>query len=182
MATGVLSTSSPFDQLLEMERLCLGQDAGGSGVVGERTWTGLAFRLAGTQMVVALDQVAEIMAVPMLIDVPGTRHWVRGIANLRGSVMTVVDLPAYLGIRDRTDSPRCRLLVFAGEGWFTALMVDEILGMRGFAENERAQSVTIFDSSLRPYVSGHFGSDCDRWWVFDPPQLLNDKRFLTASD
>ena len=96
--------------------------------------------------------------------------------------MTVVDLPAYLGMRDRTDSPRCRLLVFAGDGWFTALMVDEILGMRGFAEGERAQSVTIFDSALRPYVSGHFGSDSDRWWVFDPPQLLNDKRFLTASD
>lgn len=133
-------------------------------------------------MVIALDQVAEIMAVPLLIDVPGTRTWLRGIANLRGSVMTVVDLPAYLGIRDRTDSPRCRLLVFAGDGWFTGLMVDEILGMRDFADSERVHSVTIFDSALRPYVSGHFGSDSDRWWVFDPPQLLNDKRFLTASD
>jgi chemotaxis signal transduction protein len=61
-------------------------------------------------------------------------------------------------------------------------MVDEVLGMRGFAEHERAESTTIFDSALRPYVSGYFGSDSDRWWVFDPPQLLNDKRFLSASD
>ena len=96
--------------------------------------------------------------------------------------MTVVDLPAFLGIRQRTDSSRNRLLVFAGDGWFTALLVDEVLGMRGFAEHEQTESTTIFDSALRPYVSGYFGSDSDRWWVFDPPQLLNDKRFLAASD
>jgi twitching motility protein PilI len=106
-----LAALPPFDQLLEIERQCLGHDATAPGVAGSAAWTGLAFRLAETQMVVALEQVAEIMAVPKLVDVPGTRPWVRGIANLRGTVMTVVDLPAFLGIRQRTDSPRNRLLV-----------------------------------------------------------------------
>lgn len=181
MSAKELAALSPFDQLAQIERLCVGQDAG-PGVAGSAGWTGLAFKLAATQMVVALDQIAEIMGVPTLSNVPGTKPWVRGIANLRGTVMTVVDLPAFLGVRQRTDVLRSRLLVFAGDGWFTGLMVDEVLGMRSFGEFERAEATTIFDSALRPYVSGHFGSEDDRWWVFDPPQLLNDTRFLAASD
>jgi purine-binding chemotaxis protein CheW len=58
----------------------------------------LAFSLAGEDYLVAIERVRELVAAAPLTPLPGAPRWVRGVFNLRGSVVPLVDLGVKLGV------------------------------------------------------------------------------------
>jgi twitching motility protein PilI len=172
----------PFDLLVDLEALTLRHDnvdgrGRGAGVI----WTGLGFRIGEWRLLVRLDQVAEVASVPDLTRVPGARPWLRGIANLRGTVLSVADLSLFLGMRQVVDGAQSRVLVFEGENWFSGVVVDEVLGMRTFYEGDRVVDIDRVESDLETYVSDAYKSEGFLWRVFEPSRLLTDNRFLAAA-
>jgi purine-binding chemotaxis protein CheW len=57
----------------------------------------LTFCIDGEEYAVAILQVREILQYEQLTRVPSTPAWIRGVMNLRGSVVPVADLAAKLG-------------------------------------------------------------------------------------
>ena len=57
----------------------------------------LAVQVAGHNYLLPLEQAGEIFSWPGVLRVPYTNTWFWGVANLRGSLVGVVDLGAYLG-------------------------------------------------------------------------------------
>lgn len=51
-----------------------------------------------------VSDVREILATPEITTVPFAPHWVEGLANVRGEIVTVISLPARLG--DTVASPQ----------------------------------------------------------------------------
>ena len=43
-----------------------------------------------------MDDVSEILPPPETIRVPGVTHWVNGLANIRGSLMPILDMNGFL--------------------------------------------------------------------------------------
>lgn len=60
----------------------------------------LTFMLAGEEYAIAILRVREILECPAVTRVPGTPVFVRGVVNLRGTVLPVIDLAAKLGLGD----------------------------------------------------------------------------------
>ena len=175
-------TIHPFEQLLDIERRSLRHElSGGRSTAAGAVWSGLGFRVGDWQLAVTLAEVAEIVKVPSLTRVPGAKGWVHGIANLRGTVLTVVDLAGFLGLQKRRSRMQTRLLVLRAEAWTSGLMVDEVYGMRAFYEGDEATDVEPVASALQPYVTGAFRSDGSAWYVFNPSRLLNDSGFLATA-
>ena len=58
----------------------------------------LTFFLAGEEYAITILKVTEILECAVLTKVPGAPGWVRGVINLRGSVVPVVDLGVKFGI------------------------------------------------------------------------------------
>jgi len=58
----------------------------------------LSFALAGDEYAVGLLQVREILECGALTRVPGVPPWIRGVLNLRGSVLPVIDLASKFGL------------------------------------------------------------------------------------
>lgn len=52
----------------------------------------LTFMIAGEEYAISLLQVKEIIEYDTVTPVPKTPEWVRGVINLRGSVVPVIDL------------------------------------------------------------------------------------------
>jgi purine-binding chemotaxis protein CheW len=63
-----------------------------------RTSQYLTFFLAGEEYAVGILQVHEILEVDAITRVPSSPAWIRGVINLRGSVVPVVDLALKLGL------------------------------------------------------------------------------------
>jgi purine-binding chemotaxis protein CheW len=58
----------------------------------------LTFLTAGEEYAFDLLKVKEIIEYTIITTVPNTRAWIRGVTNLRGSVVPVVDLAVKFGL------------------------------------------------------------------------------------
>jgi purine-binding chemotaxis protein CheW len=71
-------------------------------------------------------QVQEILRVSALTRVPHAPFPVRGVTNLRGYVLPVVDLRVRLGIAPEEPGPRHRVMVVQSRGRLIGLLVDAV--------------------------------------------------------
>jgi hypothetical protein len=89
----------PFELLAELERRGRAVTAAAASEnPGAREWVGVAFRMAGELYLAAREETREVLAVPPgLTRIPGAKTWVKGIANVRGQLLPILDLRQYLG-------------------------------------------------------------------------------------
>jgi twitching motility protein PilI len=66
-----------------------------------RSASWLAVECAGQGLLVSLPSAGEIFALSPVLPVPHTARWFLGVANLRGQLHGVVDLGAFLGLRQQ---------------------------------------------------------------------------------
>ncbi len=75
----------------------------------------LSFTLAGCDYGVPILHVKEILQYEAITRVPSVPRWVRGVINLRGAVVPVVDLALKFGLPETAITPRtCILIVETG--------------------------------------------------------------------
>jgi twitching motility protein PilI len=142
-----------------------------------RFWTGIGFRLSGIDYVVHLNEVAEIISIPPYTTVPGAKNWVKGLANIRGTLLPIMDLHGYLGSKAPHALRRQRLLVVNHDGIHCGVIVDEVLGMNHYEHEDRIQDVPINDESMKPYLDGGFYSGEKLWTVFSLNTLAENPSF-----
>ena len=167
----------PSGRRLEIDRHELGQDvpapAAGGGL--------LAVCVGQWRLMFAMDEVTEIISLPRITRVPGMQPWLLGIANLRGNVIAVIDLQAFLGDKPASFMAGSRLLLVHSGEWRYGFVVDEIIGMRHFGPEQERNDLATVASGLQPYLTRIFVSEQTQWLVFDVGRLLNDPRFLQAT-
>lgn len=120
--------------------------------------------LSGVQSVVfALDDLAcalpgdavqGIERLPDITPVPNVVNWVLGVVPLRGAVLSVVDLRAFLGLPSLPISNRSRLLVVNQRGMTIGFVVDAILELRSDKPAERPREGVSLAQWIAPYGAG----------------------------
>jgi len=127
----------PFELLLALEQWARDIAAGARDGAAGQEWIGVAFRMGGETFLVARDEAREVMGVPSPITrVPGARPWIRGLANVRGQLLPVIDLKQYFGSGESAPGRNTRVIVVNHREIPAGLIVDEVLGFRRFAERE----------------------------------------------
>ncbi|MDA8420092.1 MAG: chemotaxis protein CheW [Pseudomonadota bacterium] len=144
-------------------------------------WSGLGFRAAGMTLITPLDHVSEVLPCPAVTFVPGTAPWVKGIANVRGNLFTVVDLQEYLGKDPMTMNDRVRLLIMNVASLSTGLLVNEVLGLRHFDEEQERHDASSLDDAVRAHVRGAFLRDGTLWGIFDMHSLAESESFNSVA-
>ncbi|UCE90463.1 MAG: purine-binding chemotaxis protein CheW [Pseudomonadota bacterium] len=146
-----------------------------------RTWSGIGFRLGDTRMVSALDEVNEILPYPALTRVPGALPWVKGLANIRGTLLPVMDLAGLLeGDNTRLDR-QTRILVI-NQGDVTAgLVVNEALGLRHFFEEEKTERIPKVSEPVRTHLVGAYQQGSVHWGVFSVQRLIASSKFMQVA-
>jgi len=90
----------------------------------------LTFRLAEQEYGIEILNVQEIMGMMPVTHVPRTPEFVRGVVNLRGKVIPVVDLRLKFGMDGKADSDKtCIIVVQLNDGnsvVTTGFIVDEV--------------------------------------------------------
>lgn len=74
----------------------------------------------------SLDLVWETVHLPTLTQVPGSPPRVAGVCHYRGRILTVVDLPSYLGHDSAPLTPQTRALIVGRDAPEVALMIDGV--------------------------------------------------------
>ncbi len=173
----------PFELLKELERRSQVALAGSAGEGVQATeWVGIGFRLGAEQFIVPRDEVREVLMVPGSITrVPGAKAWLKGLANVRGHLLPLVDLRAFLGAGAGGTGRSARVLVINGGEYPAGILVDEVSGFRRFLESEHSQATPETMIRCEQYLAGSFERDGDLWPVFSAQRLVGADEFFAAA-
>ena len=145
------------------------------------TWAGLAFKVAGIRVLAPMGEVSEILNFPTVITrVPGARVWVKGVANVRGNLLPIIDLQAFLGGKSVLPGRRSRVLVINRCGVTTGLLVGDVQGMRHFTDEERISSARI-EGVIGRFIQAAFENKQGIWPVLSMDRLAKDETFRMAA-
>jgi purine-binding chemotaxis protein CheW len=101
-------------------------DARGAGTLEEEEQF-VVFRLANEEYGAPIDSVQEIVRVPEeLTRLPKAPVFIKGVVNLRGSVLPVVDQRTRFDLPDIERNDRQRIMVFTINGVRTGFIVDSV--------------------------------------------------------
>lgn len=174
-----MSIASPFELLQALDRRCRKNSAGlPAATEDENVWMGIGFSLEGVSLVARMDEVSEILTPPETIRVPGVKQWIKGLANIRGSLMPVIDLKRFLMDRGAASAKDNRVLVINKSGLDAALLVDQVYGMRRFKQDDMQRENNVELGHLGEYLNGCFESNDQQWNVFSMEKLIADEKFL----
>jgi purine-binding chemotaxis protein CheW len=86
----------------------------------------LTFALDREEFGIPVTQVREVIRVSDITRVPQAPAHVRGVANLRGRILAVVELRSRLGLPPAEPTPHSRVVVVEVRGRILGLLVDAV--------------------------------------------------------
>jgi purine-binding chemotaxis protein CheW len=120
----------------------------------------LVFSLGGSKFGIPIQQVTELDKLPRITPVPNVPDWVRGVTNLRGEILSVLDLRLLLGMERRESLERGRILVVRlGEDLTAALVVDEVNGIAKYAQERLTPAGAGEGEKVIPLLDGIYSSE-----------------------
>jgi twitching motility protein PilI len=173
----------PFELLKELERRSRSVTAGNAPeAAAGHEWVGVAFRMGGETFLVAREETREVLGYPAVVTrIPGAKNWVKGLANIRGQLLPMLDLRQFLGSGATTPGRNTRIVVINHREIPAGLIVDEVLGFRRFAEpefnSEPPPTVIRCDS----YLAGAFRRGGEVWPVLSLKSLVESQSFIQAA-
>jgi twitching motility protein PilI len=173
----------PYELLRELDRRARAAAQGNTdSTASGAEWVGIAFRLGGEAFLLAREETREVMGYPTAVTrVPGAKNWIRGLSNVRGQLLPVIDVRAFLGSGGTTVSRATRVLVANHREIPAGLVVDEVMGFRRFYESEFSADLPPTLLRCERYLAGAFKRGAEVWPVFSVRGLLESQQFLQAA-
>jgi len=135
----------------------------------------LAFSLLEREFAIKAEYLQGVERLTDITPVPNIASWVKGVINLRGSIASVVDLRAFLGIEGFPYNPLTRLLSVQCNDMAICLIVDRVSEMVLIPDiaiiSPTARQANI-PSWAAPYVSGSALLDMRLIMLLDAARLL----------
>ncbi len=173
----------PFELLKELEKRSRNLAPGSAPeTAAGREWVGVAFRMGGETFLVAREETREVLGYPAVVTrIPGAKSWVKGLANIRGQLMPMLDLRQFLGSGATTAGRNTRIVIVNHREIPAGLMVDEVLGFRRFAEPEFNAEPPPTVIRCDSYLAGAFRRGGEVWPVLSLKSLVESQSFLQAA-
>ncbi|MFT8370982.1 MULTISPECIES: chemotaxis protein CheW [Acetobacter] len=112
----------------------------------------IVFAVGDQEYCIPILSVREIRGFEKTTALPFAPHYVCGAINLRGIILTVIDLAVYLNVEPQADNPRrVVIIVESRNGTVCGLLVDRVIDMADVNLSD-IQAVAEEDSSLSGLV------------------------------
>ncbi|MCX6023653.1 MAG: chemotaxis protein CheW [Chloroflexi bacterium] len=165
--------SAAVDRILRERARLLAQTPPQEGAAVETPM--LLFRLGAEQYAVELALLRAVQPSDGITAVPGAPSSIAGILNVRGEIVTVLDLATALNLRPAAPpAPNTTVVLAEAPQGRVGLLVDEVLGVRPLALETLDRPF-----SGRDFARGIAGASII---VLDLLQLLSDGRFEVLDD
>jgi purine-binding chemotaxis protein CheW len=137
----------------------------------------VTFFLDNEKYGIKVMQVQEVLRLTEIAPVPGAPHYVLGIINLRGNVVTVIDSRKRFGLPDKEPDDATRIVIIEAGDNVVGILVDsvaEVVDLRA-SEIESAPNVGTDESSK--YIQGVSSQDKELLILVDVDKLLSDEEW-----
>ncbi len=131
--------------------------------------------------------VTDIRPKEALTHVPRTPDWIAGVMNLRGRILSVIDLRAYLGLPPSAEPPEGVLVVVELPTMEVILLVDDVPGVEVLPICQDLSEDTLLHHLPMEYVRAmveyqNIPGNQRHATVLDVQALLSDRRLVVHED
>ncbi len=114
----------------------------------------VVFRLAGESYGIDIFRVNEIIRLREITPIPRTDQHIRGLVNLRGKTIPVVDLHARFSIASNEDTDSTRIIVVESDQGNVGVVVDEVREVITLDPEQIEQTPALVTSVDTEFVRG----------------------------
>ena len=118
----------------------------------------IVFKIGKEEYGLHIDQIKEVVLTPNVTPVPEVSDYVKGVANVRGNIISIVDLERRFGvIKQGNDETLGKYtLVVASDEYKLGILVKEVPNTLNIStsEIEESQNVIGDEASSGQYING----------------------------
>lgn len=119
----------------------------------------IAFRIGDQEFCVDIMQVREIRGWTQATPLPRAPAYVKGVINLRGAVLPIVDLGARLGLTTTEPTARHVIMVVNQGGRTIGLLVEAVSDIIDVTQDMVQPTPDVACDTVKQFVKGLFAID-----------------------
>jgi len=145
----------------------------------------LTFHVAGDEYAISILRVREIIEYDTVTRVPRTPEFMRGVINLRGSIVPVIDLAAKFGLPETSVTSRTCIIIVEvnldGDELLIGIMTDDVSQVLDLLPSE-IEPAPSFGLQIRvDYLLGIGKVDKKFVLILDIDRVLSTSQLLATT-
>jgi purine-binding chemotaxis protein CheW len=146
----------------------------------------LTFTLAGEQYAVEVNKVKEVLEYTSVTKVPRTLEFMRGVINLRGSVVPVIDLRLKFDLGETEKSIDTAIIVMevdiSGETVVLGTLADSVQEVIGMDESQIEPAPSIGTSIKTDFIRGIGKQDEQFIMILDIDAVFSEEEISAVAE
>ncbi len=136
----------------------------------------VTFTIAGQLFGIPVLQIQDVLSSYQITPIPLAPPEITGSLNLRGRVVTAIDVRLRLGLSARPKEAESMSIVAENEGELYSLMVDSVGEVLALSQSAYERNLPTLDAKFRAFADGIYRLDKQLLVVLDVNRLLDYER------
>ena len=133
----------------------------------------IIFKLGREEYGLDILRVQEIKRMMGITRVPSTPTFIKGVINLRGSVLPVIDLRTRLGLAENDLTEAARIIVVLVNDGIVGFIVDEVVEVTTINTQDVEAAQTLSSGLSADFISGIAKADTRLYIMLNPDAIVN---------
>lgn len=133
----------------------------------------IIFKLGREEYGMDILRVQEIKRMMGITRVPSTPSFIRGVINLRGSVLPVIDLRTRLGLAENELTEAARIIVVLVNDGIVGFIVDEVVEVTTINTQDVEAAQTLSSGLSADFITGIAKADNRLYIMLNPDAIVN---------
>lgn len=137
------------------------------------------FRLAEETYALECTYISEVCPLRSLTPIPGAPAFVLGIVNIRGQIVSVIDLKKFFDLPPKGLSDLTRVIVLKDDEMEFGILAEEVMGTTSIPPGEIQPPLPTLTGIRSDYLKGIAKN---RLIVLDALKLLSDEKIIVNQE
>ena len=134
----------------------------------------VSFRVGNEMFATSISRVQEIIRMPAVVKVPKSPDFVKGVINLRGRVIPVVDLKTKFEIEGQIKKDESRIIITEINNVMIGLIVDAVSEVIQVSKSSFSDTPEIVSGAKKKFVKGVVQEKDEMIMVLNVDNILSD--------
>ncbi|MBV7314817.1 chemotaxis protein CheW [Shewanella sp. NIFS-20-20] len=142
----------------------------------------VTFHLDNETYGINVMQVQEVLRYTEIAPVPGAPHYVLGIINLRGNVVTVIDTRSRFGLQSSDVDDSTRIVIIEAEKQVIGILVDSVAEVVYLRRSEIDNAPNVGTEESSKFIQGVSNRDNELLILVDLDKLLSEDEWSEVQE
>ncbi|MCL1036522.1 chemotaxis protein CheW [Shewanella submarina] len=142
----------------------------------------VTFHLDNETYGINVMQVQEVLRYTEIAPVPGAPHYVLGIINLRGNVVTVIDTRSRFGLPSTEVDDSTRIVIIEAEKQVIGILVDSVAEVVYLRSSEIDNTPNVGTEESAKFIQGVCNREEELLILVDLDKLLTDEEWADLKE